>query len=99
MSKLPDCPLRTIRTEFGKNKQLVCSGGMNFFSLGEDASLCHHCVLKAGAEILHCPHSDIYTTMRTLRDSQLIIGYDVECYASKEHERCKQCPKRRNVNG
>lgn len=99
MSDLPDCPLRTVRTEFGKNEQLVCSGGMNFLLVGEDAALCHHCtVLKAGLdELLHCPHSDIYTTMRSTVGSQTIIEYDVECYATTEQERCNQCPNRRII--
>lgn len=100
MSKLPDCPLRTIRTEFGKNKQLVCSGGMNFLSVGEDAALCHQClVLKAGLdELLHCPHSDIYTTMKGV-GSQVAIEYDVECDATREQERCSQCPNRGTTYG
>lgn len=92
MSKLPDCPLRTTRTEFGKKKQLVCSGGMNFLVVGEDAELCHHClILKAGlAELLHCPYSDIYTTMRSTA-GQITIEYYVECDATMEQERCSQC--------
>lgn len=97
MSKLPDCPLRTIRSEFGKNEQLTCSGGTNFLLVGEDAALCHNCVvLKAGLdELLHCSHSDVYTTMRSTVTSQVTIEYDVECYATEEQDRCKQCPRHR----
>lgn len=97
MNKLADCPLRTVRTEFGKKKQLVCSGGMNFLVVGEDAALCHHClVLKAGLEeLLHCLHSDIYTTMRSTVGGQVTIDYDVECNATTEQERCSQCPNQR----
>ena len=92
MSKLPDCPLRITRTESGKKKQLVCSGGMNFLSVGEDAELCHHClVLKDGLqELLNCPHSDIYTTMRSTA-GQITIEYYVECDATMEQERRADC--------
>lgn len=95
MSKLPDCALRTTLSDFGKNEQLVYSGGMNFLVLGADAALCHHCrLLKAGLdELLHCPHSDIYTTMQRSVEGHISIEYYVECYVTTEQKRCRQCPE------
>lgn len=97
MKKLSDCPLRIVQTKYGVNKQLVCSGGLNFLLVGEDAMLCYHCpVPKAGLdELIDCSYSEIYTVIRSTVGSQVTIEYDVDCYATTEQERCGECPNQR----
>lgn len=99
MNKLADCPLRTVQTKYGV-KQLICSGGLNFLLVGEDAMLCHYCpVPKAGLdELINCSYSEIYTVMRNTVGSQISVEYDVVCYATGEQERCSECPNQRTCN-
>jgi len=80
--------------------QYRCSGGLNFISLGTDAALCHHCrVPTAGLEeVLQCPHSDIYTSVRLVQEEQsTVVDYDVQCFAKPGDQHCGQCPEMRTT--
>jgi hypothetical protein len=93
MKQLPKCQLRVKPKGTTKSDEFVCSGGVNFYSLGNDAELCQHCtILESSLSILlHCHHSDVSTILNTV-SGQKVLLHEVDCFAKPSDEKCNRCP-------
>lgn len=93
MEQLPACPL------FKSDRNgPVCVGGVNFFSVGEERALCHHCELPAIGrigELLSCKHLEVYTYL-THEDHHPVVRAIFECDVlptnAPAKKRCAACP-------
>lgn len=92
MERLPACPL----FKSGRNG-LVCVGGVNFFSVGEERALCRHCELlkmEGIGALLSCKHLEVYTHL-TYHDQQPLVRPIFECdlrTGVPTEQRCATCP-------
>ncbi len=92
MEQLPSCSLLQAGAH-----GLVCAGGVNFFSVGEDRQLCHHCellVMEGIGALLSCKHLEVYTHL-IYQNQQPLVRPIFECDLRTDvpaEPRCATCP-------
>ena len=92
---LPDCPLLSVYLSSGSSSHFVCSGGVNFYAVGENRELCRQCQWPGAGlnTVLDCPHADVYTYLEEDEAGRLSVRFKVECLAAApQGERCAACP-------
>jgi len=93
-----DCPFLEQMRRPQMGGTYGCSGGINFYAVGENRECCQVCAIATLGRLPDCQHLDVHAWLNIERGKPASVEVQPYCsrfgYLSSDLRRCTHCPER-----